>query len=344
MFISLLSCTWISPAEHARNQALSPSVLTATKTSTTPSQPSVCTDDGYEPNDRSTQAVPIDLGDTIEGELCPESGVDLFLVSLPIEDWLDIELTGDDESCNDLSLEGTDADGVQIPLIGCRHVYGLIPAGDTLITIMGRASYTLSIAPSVCDTDGDERIDPTCGGQDCDDDASASYPGATEVRGNGIDEDCDGGDDLASNCPLLLTDSAGLGTAECGDPATQRVWDRWEIETGDTTSLSIAVDTIFAPADLFAFAVGPDGSSHYGGLPDRSELDDDIPCTGGDVDTLCPGACIDPGGPGIVTVWVALHAGCSNDANYAFRAADEYGEISAVLAGADVFFEYPFAP
>ena len=46
-----------------------------------------------------------------------------------------------------------------------------------------------------CDLDGDGFCAPSCGGSDCNDRNQTVYPGAAEVCGSGLDEDCSGVDD-----------------------------------------------------------------------------------------------------------------------------------------------------
>jgi mono/diheme cytochrome c family protein len=48
--------------------------------------------------------------------------------------------------------------------------------------------------PICLDGDGDGYADAGCGGNDCDDSDPTVYPGATEVCGDGIDQDCSDGD------------------------------------------------------------------------------------------------------------------------------------------------------
>jgi hypothetical protein len=74
----------------------------------------------------------------------------------------------------------------------------------------------------VCvDGDGDGYGEgPTCLGPDCYDDNKSAYPGATEICGDGIDQDCNGADEV---CPTTCeeasdTDGDGYGSDEGCDP------------------------------------------------------------------------------------------------------------------------------
>lgn len=52
------------------------------------------------------------------------------------------------------------------------------------------------------DADGDGYLDAACGGNDCDDTSAAINPGAAEVCGNGVDNNCNGGsDETCTTCP-----------------------------------------------------------------------------------------------------------------------------------------------
>lgn len=64
------------------------------------------------------------------------------------------------------------------------------------------------------DNDSDGHQDKACGGDDCDDSDASIHPGATEICGNEVDEDCDGADLPCGDCPD--TDSDGHRDNSCG--------------------------------------------------------------------------------------------------------------------------------
>ena len=66
----------------------------------------------------------------------------------------------------------------------------------TLLLFLVNISFAQNsnITKSCVDNDGDGYEDTSCGGTDCDDSDPNIHPGAEEIPGNGIDENCDGSD------------------------------------------------------------------------------------------------------------------------------------------------------
>src|SRR5690606_31425992 len=78
-----------------------------------------------------------------------------------------------------------------------------------------------------CDLDGDGHASPTIGGGDCDDTMASVHPGATEICGDNIDQDCANGDLV---CGMEPEDTA-MEPDMAADTATDTVADNAPTDT-----------------------------------------------------------------------------------------------------------------
>ncbi len=127
------------------------------------------------------------------------------------------------ENCLDADGDGYYAEGADCPSgtdcdDGNKLVY---PGAAEICNQIDDDCDTQTDEDDVCasdctdaDHDGHNAIDADCpAGDDCDDADADSYPGATEICGDDIDQDCSGQD---LQCGCQDTDSDGFSSATCG--------------------------------------------------------------------------------------------------------------------------------
>ncbi len=73
--------------------------------------------------------------------------------------------------------------------------------------------------PALADADADGYLSVDCGGNDCDDQDGSVHPGAGETDGDGIDQDCDGRDDVIAKEDDDVTPPPGDDDSASGGPA-----------------------------------------------------------------------------------------------------------------------------
>ncbi|MEQ1501311.1 MAG: hypothetical protein ABMB14_03730 [Myxococcota bacterium] len=373
--LALWGCPWIGAAEHDRNQAAleadgdadadsDADTDTADTHTGSDTDPPACVDDGYEPNNAILNATSADPPSaSFDGVLCPDDvsivtgfPLDLFEIELGPLDVLTVELAGRDGwRCADLTLgvQITDELGAPFPGAtaagGCPSVHAGWGAGPTYAWVSDAIGaeeqrYTLDLSVSRCeDLDGDSFLASACGGPDCSDTEPDRYPYATDHQ-DGVDQDCDGGDDLDPQ-PCVVSTGAEFveGNVACGDLAADPVWDRWVVDGGGQLSVVVQNGAVGA-ADPVALIVDPDGRSHYGLQPNRSQMDDERSCDVPSWSGLdCPAACVLPTSAGPSTVWVAQQpgAGCVTGAYYRLLVYVDGAPTLPTLTGDDIPLAFP---
>ncbi|MEZ4241176.1 MAG: putative metal-binding motif-containing protein [Myxococcota bacterium] len=371
LWTALLGCPWITLAEHRDNQdaafgdadadADADADSDADTDTDTETGLLACPDDPYEPSSPGAPAE-VDPGE-VDGVICPEDVagtgevIDAYRVTVGATDVLRVDVDGRaGTDCGALAVTTAllDPAGGVYPgaaVTGCGTIQSGWGSGPTTVQVTADPAdaplqYRLTVALDPCrDRDGDSWLDAVCGGPDCDDTDPDAYPGAPEVQ-DGVDQDCDGGDDLDPlGCVINTGVDFAFETLGCGDLATDAVWDAWSVPVLAGSTLSVLVDNDAASAaDLVALVLDPDGTSHYGLAADRSQLDDEALCraaawSGGG----CPEACVAASTEGDATIWVAQHpgSGCQGSASYQLLVYVDGLPASLTLAADDAAVPFP---
>ena len=234
-----------------------------TDTSDTGSTLPDCIDDAFEPNENLITATDAGvLPTSVFATMCPDNvsstlGVpaDLFRATINSNQVLRATVSdGLTDACADheFIVQVFDSNLDQLYTFersagACLSVEAGWGAGDyyvlvsTLPGATDRQDYELTLESELCvDNDSDDWLSSSCGGADCFDASPFVFPGAPETVGNGLDEDCDGGDELLATCPVSsVVSQPVLGTLNCGDTRTAPVWDGWSVfvNPGDTVNV-----------------------------------------------------------------------------------------------------------
>ncbi|TNE86591.1 MAG: hypothetical protein EP330_22920 [Deltaproteobacteria bacterium] len=179
---------------------------------------------------------------------------------------------------------------------------------------------------------------------DCDDNDPDVHPFAEEILGDGIDQDCDGGEPFAT-CEVEGPRTSTQGdTLDCApaDDLQARPYDVWEFSVAQGDCVDVFVDnSAVGRADLLGTVEGADGISFAGGLGPGG-FDDVTPCSNTPWNNLsCPAATVASATAGTFRVSVGQFGGlgkdgCSDGAEYTLHVAVNGAEVAATLVEDDV--------
>ena len=124
-----------------------------------------------------------------------------------------VAIIGDTANLNYFNIPA--ANQFFLTICGAESACNALKEGQACVG--GTCDATGQCVPAACaDADGDTYTDIACGGNDCNDTPGligfTTHPGATDICGNDIDEDCFNGDLL---CNTWLCDPGAGGTVNC---------------------------------------------------------------------------------------------------------------------------------
>jgi len=109
--------------------------------------------------------------------------------------------------------------------LGCLLVGARLPEGAPAFAAVSDNGWglraLLAVARRATDHDGDG-FSAKFGGGDCDDTRADVYPGAEDIPGDGIDQDCEGGDAKLSAAPAAKAEAPAAGTPAAIGPIKPR--------------------------------------------------------------------------------------------------------------------------